>query len=125
MIPLCLVSRQALPKDGADGDIFTVQLHQVTTKLEQQVSLTRLLTAALEDSKQREGWTARKLSRCEQRLRMESTLLRAAVEDSLHEEHELQTELKQVHSMPWALPSTRQNHSKSVQSMCNSIYVAT
>ncbi|KAL0020177.1 hypothetical protein WJX79_002775 [Trebouxia sp. C0005] len=48
------------------------ELEQVIAKLEQQVSS---LTAALEDSKQREGLTAHKLSRCEQQLQTEVAAL--------------------------------------------------
>ncbi len=75
-----------LPKDSG-GNMYTAQVHEVTAKLEQQVSS---LTAALEDSKQREGLTAHKLS------------------------HALQTELKQVHSLPSTLPSTHQSMYSSI-----------
>ena len=99
-----------LPKDS--GNIYTAQVHEVTAQLEQQVSS---LTAALEDSKQREGLAAQKLRHCEQQLQTVSKLLEVAIQDSLHEEHELQTGLKQVHSLPSTLPSTHQHHLKLVQ----------
>ena len=102
--------------------MYTAQVHEVTAKLEQQVSS---LTAALEDSKQREGLTAHKLSQCEQQLQTVSKLLEVAIQDSLHEEHELQTQLKQVHSLPSTLPSIHQDHLKFVQSMYSSISVVT
>ncbi|DBA83443.1 TPA: hypothetical protein ACH3X2_006379 [Trebouxia sp. C0005] len=70
-----------------DAEEELEQVHQVTAKLEQQVSP---LTAALEDSKQREGLTAHKLSRCEQQLQTAGSCLREE-----HEEHELHTQLKQ------------------------------
>ncbi len=82
-------------------NVFTAQVHQVTAKLEQQVSS---LTAALEGSKQREGLAAHKLSQREEQLQTVSKLLEVAIQDSLHEEHELQTELKQVHLLPSTLP---------------------
>ena len=75
----------------------------MAAKLEQQVSS---LTAALEDSKQREGLTAHKLTRCQQQLQTVSKLLQVAIQDSLHEEHELQTELKQVHSFVQSMHSS-------------------
>ncbi|KAA6419935.1 MAG: hypothetical protein FRX49_10125 [Trebouxia sp. A1-2] len=61
-----------------DAEEELEQVHQVIAKLEQQVSS---LTAALEDSKQREGLTAHKLSRCEQQLQTEV----AALQVKLHE----------------------------------------
>jgi len=98
--PLCSVSGQLQPTNSGDN-VFTVQVHEATAKLEQQVSS---LTAALEDSKQREGLTAHKLSHVEQQLQTVSKLLEIAIQDSLHEEHGLQTKLKQVHFLPSTLP---------------------
>ena len=83
------------------------------------------MTAALEDTKQREGLTAHKLSQCEQQLQTVSKLLEVAIEVSLHEEHELQTELKQVLSLPSTLPSTHEDHLKFSQCMYSSISVVT
>ncbi len=72
MTPLCSVSGQLQPTNSGDN-VFTVQVHEVTAKLEQQVSS---LTAALEGSKQREGLTAHKLSQCEEQLQTVSKLLK-------------------------------------------------
>ncbi|KAL0020171.1 hypothetical protein WJX79_000643 [Trebouxia sp. C0005] len=55
-----------------DAEEELEQVHQIIAQLEQRVSS---LTAALEDSKQREGLTAHKLSRCEQQLQTEVAAL--------------------------------------------------
>ncbi|DBA83444.1 TPA: hypothetical protein ACH3X2_006380 [Trebouxia sp. C0005] len=60
-----------------DAEEELEQVHQIIAQLEQRVSS---LTAALEDSKQREGLTAHKLSRCEQQLQTEV----AALQVKLH-----------------------------------------
>jgi len=116
VIPLFSVSRRMLPKDS--GDIYTAQVHQATAKLEQQVSS---LTAALEGSKQREGLTAHKLSQREQQLQTVSKLLKIAIQDSLREEHDIQTELKINQSLPSTLPSTSSRSRRSLCSLCTAV----